>query len=112
MKKITIAITFYNSFEYLEDAIRIPLFNSRVSEIIILDDCSNVLQFNLLKNKIKSLKKGEKISNDINYSFIDNKYFSYKSNIEYLTMKVVSKLARKISIYRNKKNLGSFIRNI
>jgi hypothetical protein len=109
VKKITVAITFYNSFKYLEDAIRIPLFDNRVSEIIILDDCSNVKQFNFLKNKIKSLKNGEKISNDIHYNFIDTKYFSYKSNIEYLTMKSVKNLAKKISIYRNNKNLGSFI---
>lgn len=109
MKKITVAITFYNSFKYLEDAIRIPLFDNRVSEIIILDDCSNIEQFNLLKIKIKSLINGEKISNDVNYNFIDTKYYSYKYNIEYLTMKSVSELAKKISIHRNNKNLGPFI---
>ena len=83
MRKISVVITFYNSFKYLEDAIRIPLFDNRVSEIIILDDCSNIGQYNLLKNKIKSFLNGEKISNDINYNFIDTKYFNYKANIEY-----------------------------
>lgn len=109
MRKISVVITFYNSFKYLEDAIRIPLFDNRVSEIIILDDYSDIGQYNLLKNKIKSFLNGEKISNDINCNFINTKYFNYKANIEYLTKKVVSKLAKKIFVYRNNKNLGPFI---
>jgi glycosyltransferase involved in cell wall biosynthesis len=40
MKKISVVITLYNTFNYLEDAIRLPLLDKRGEEIIILDDCS------------------------------------------------------------------------
>ena len=45
MKNITVAIPFYNSFDYIEDAIRIPLFDDRVDEILICDDRSSDDQY-------------------------------------------------------------------
>jgi len=64
---ITVAIPFYNSVDYIEDAIRIPLFDNRVSEIIICDDASSDDQYQKLVSKVDSLLNGEEISYDVNY---------------------------------------------
>ena len=69
--KISVVITFYNSFKYLEDAIRLPLLDKRVTEIIILDDCSTLNEYDLLNEKIKQILTGRNISFDINYSFLN-----------------------------------------
>ena len=108
MKKISVVITFYNTFNYLEDAIRLPLLDKRVKEIIILDDCSTLTEYNLLNERIKQLLTGRKISFDINYSFLNKEKFNYKAGLFYMTKRDASKEGKKISIYRNKKNLGAF----
>ena len=107
-KKISVVITFYNSFKYLEDAIRLPLLDKRVTEIIILDDCSTLNEYNLLNKKIKQILTGRNISFDINYSFLNKNKLNYKAGLFYMTKRDVSKEAKKIFIYRNKKNLGAF----
>lgn len=66
MNKITVAIPFYNSFDYIEDAIRIPLLDDRVDEILICDDYSTEDQYANLLEKISSINNGEEISYDVN----------------------------------------------
>ena len=68
MNKITVAIPFYNSLQYFEDAIRIPLLDDRVDEILVCDDCSSEEQYNGLLEKVESLKQPYK---DVTLNFID-----------------------------------------
>jgi glycosyltransferase involved in cell wall biosynthesis len=105
---ITVAIPFYNSIDYIEDAIRIPLFDNRVSEIVICDDASSDEQYQQLTNKINSLLNGEEISYDVNYNLIKEKNASSRPSIFYMTSQNVSEESKKIVIYRNEKNLGGF----
>ena len=105
---ITVAIPFYNSLDYIEDAIRIPLFDSRVSEIIINDDSSELYQYEGLVNKINSLLDGEEISYDINYSLITDHNATCRPSVFSLTSQEVIEESKKIVIYRNETNLGGF----
>jgi glycosyltransferase involved in cell wall biosynthesis len=127
MKNITVAIPFYNSIDYLEDAIRIPLFDDRVDEILICDDRSSDDQYYALLEFISRILNGYKISYDPNFRLIGDynpeDYFdgSLKHSTEVpenihgaaasiylLTAKDVSKQSKKIKIIRNEQNLGGF----
>lgn len=106
---ITVAIPFYNSVDYIEDAIRLPLFDSRVSEIIINDDCSNDDQYEQLVYKINSLLNDEEISYDVNFNLISDNNSNARPSVFYMTSQNVSEQAKKIVVYRNEKNLGGFV---
>lgn len=127
MNNITVAIPFYNSINYLEDAIRIPLFDDRVDEILICDDRSSDQEYYALLESISFLLNGYKISYDPNFRLISDynteDYFdtSIKHTVEapedihgaaasiyLLTAKDVSKQSKKIKVIRNKQNLGGF----
>lgn len=127
MKNITVAIPFYNSMDYLEDAIRIPLFDDRVDEILICDDKSTDEQYYALLQFISLLLNGYKISYDPNFRLINDynieDYFNNSiehtiqvsenirgaaASIYLLTARDVSKQAKKIRVIRNKENLGGF----
>jgi glycosyltransferase involved in cell wall biosynthesis len=108
MKKITVAIPFYNSAKYIEDAIKIPLIDKRVDEIIIHDDRSDTFEFNSLLNKIKKLRKIKKISFDLRIHNLDGN-ISKLEIPNFLTTQIgIASQIKKIKIYRNKKNLGAF----
>lgn len=105
---ITVAIPFYNSVDYIEDAIRLPLFDSRVSEIIINDDCSSDEQYEQLVYKVNSLLNEEEISYDVNFNLISDINANARPSVFYMTSQNVSEQAKKIFVYRNEKNLGGF----
>lgn len=127
MKNITVAIPFYNSVRYLEDAIRIPLFDDRVDEILICDDRSSDEEYYSLLESISFLLNGYKLSYDPNFrligdynaeDYIDNSIrhsTEVPENIQgaaasvyLLTAKDVSEQSKKIKVIRNKENLGGF----
>ena len=66
---ITVAIPYYNSEKYLEQALELPLSSDFVSEIIIHDDCS--------ENQIESTHPKIKIyRNQTNLGAFKNKYLA------------------------------------
>jgi glycosyltransferase involved in cell wall biosynthesis len=66
---ITVAIPYYNSEKYLEQALELPLSSDFVSEIIIHDDCS--------ENEIESTHPKIKIyRNQTNLGAFKNKYLA------------------------------------
>lgn len=109
MKKITISIPFYNSSKYIEDAIRLPLLDSRVDEILICDDCSTDYEYNNLLNIIGEFLNGKELSFDPNYNLIPEQNNKSKKNIIHMTGMDVSEEAKKIRVIRNDKNLGGFL---
>jgi glycosyltransferase involved in cell wall biosynthesis len=106
---ISVVIPFYNSIEYIEDAIRIPIFDERVSEILIVDDFSDISQYRLLEEKVSSLKNGYKLSFDPNSSLLVRRNMNCLEGIKLNTTVDVSDLAQKIRVIRNDKNLGAFM---
>jgi glycosyltransferase involved in cell wall biosynthesis len=107
-QKITVSIPFYNSSKYIEDAIRLPLFDSRVDEIIISDDYSSDEEYSSLLNIIQELLNGRELSFDPNYNLISERNHHSKPSIMFMTGNNVSEEAKKIKIIRNKSNLGGF----
>lgn len=78
MKKITLAIPFYNTSQYFTDCIKYALDDDFVSEIVVNDDCSSENHFENLINIIQSLRS-EKIKlyrNSINLGAFRNKYLT------------------------------------
>jgi glycosyltransferase involved in cell wall biosynthesis len=107
-RKITVAIPFLNSSDYFYDAIRIPLFDDRVDEILVVDDKSNDDQYLALVDKVNSLLGGEKISFDPNSSLTVKENSHCLQSILATTLVEVSNQAQKIKIIRNQENLGAF----
>lgn len=108
MNKITVAIPFYNSLQYFEDAIRMPLLDNRVDEILVCDDCSSEEQYNGLLEKVESLKSGDQISFDVNLSLMNEHHGSCKEVVRLLTSVDASDNAKKIEVVRNEINIGGF----
>lgn len=66
---ITVAIPYYNSEQYLEQTLELPLSSDFVSEIIIHDDCSY--------NEIESIDPKVKVyRNECNIGAFKNKYLA------------------------------------
>jgi len=108
MENITVSIPFFNSIEYFEDAIRIPLFDDRVDEILVVDDRSTEEQYQKLIENVDSLLNGKEISFDPNSSLIVEQNSHCLDSIMLMTSVDVSEQAKKIKILRNEKNLGGF----
>jgi len=108
MKNITVAIPYYNSFSYIEDAIRIPLLDNRVDEILICDDHSDDSQYYDLLVKVGQLNNGVEISYDINASLMNENHGTCQSVVHSLTSVNVGKQAKKIEVIRNDTNIGGF----
>jgi len=98
MKKITVSIPFYNSLEYFEDAIRIPLFDNRVDEILVVDDCSTEDQYQGLLEKVQSLLDGQEISFDPNSSLVAEQNSHCLHSIMTMTTVNVSDNLRKLKL--------------
>jgi glycosyltransferase involved in cell wall biosynthesis len=60
-RKVSIAITTYNRPGITHKAIEEVLYDSRVSEIIVLDDCSDIDNFNILCDNLKNRDRDKKI---------------------------------------------------
>jgi glycosyltransferase involved in cell wall biosynthesis len=96
MKKISVAIPFYNASKFIEDAIRIPLFDDRVDEIIINDDCSTEEEFKNLLKIIDNLKNNNTISYDISQNFIHANHKNFVHINNEMTSKNVKEFVDKI----------------
>lgn len=108
MNKITVAIPYYNSFKYIEDAIRIPLLDNRVDEILICDDHSDDSQYYDLLVKVGELNNGVEISYDVNASLMNENHGTCQTVVNSLTAVNVGKQAKKIEVIRNNINIGGF----
>ena len=108
MNKITVAIPYYNSFKYIEDAIRIPLLDNRVDEILICDDNSDDSQYYDLLVKVGELNNGVEISYDVNASLMNENHGTCQTVVNALTSVNVGKQAKKIEVIRNDINIGGF----
>lgn len=107
-KKITVSIPFYNNSQYFEDAVRLPLFDSRVDEILICDDCSRDEEYETILKNLDDLLNGKELSYDINYSLISSNNEHAKPSIMFMTGMDVSEEAKKIRVIRNEQNIGGF----
>ena len=108
MKNITVAIPFYNSSQYIEDAIRIPLMNDMVDEILICDDHSSDSEYRNLLTLIDSIKNGREISYDVNSSLMNENHGGCYEVVLELTKVNLSQQAKKIEVIRNDINIGGF----
>jgi cellulose synthase/poly-beta-1,6-N-acetylglucosamine synthase-like glycosyltransferase len=82
MKKITLAIPFYNTSQYFLEAVEYALSNDFVEEIVINDDCSledewsklNEIANNLNTDKVKLFR------NEVNIGGFRNKYTAVQNS--------------------------------
>jgi len=82
MDKISLAIPFYNTSQYFEEAIEHGLDNDFVKEIIVNDDCSTEEEWKKL-NEIVSTLNTDKIKlfrNEVNLGGFRNKYTVVKNS--------------------------------
>lgn len=82
MKKITLAIPFYNTSQYFEEAVSSALGNDFVREIVVNDDCSTEEEWGRL-NQIVDTLSNDKIKvfrNEENLGGFRNKYTSVKNS--------------------------------
>jgi len=70
---LSLAVTHYNRFEYLQEAISSILDDDRLSEIVISDDHSDEKIFNKVKEYYKSSEKVKIFRNDTNVGMGLNK---------------------------------------
>lgn len=78
-RKISICIPTYNRVEMTIESFEAVYFDERISEIIIVDDASNLEVFNELKEICDALPKVSLYRNDVNKDC----YFNKKIAIEY-----------------------------
>jgi len=82
MKNITLAIPFYNTSKYFEDAVQFSLNNDLIREIVVSDDCSTDEEWSKL-NEIVSTLNTNKIKlfrNEVNLGGFRNKYTAVKNS--------------------------------
>lgn len=108
MKNITVAIPHYNTSKYIEDAIRIPLLDDRVDEILICDDQSSDEEYDNLLRIIDSIKTGTPISYDVNASLMNEHHGGCYDVVLEMTKVDLSEQAKKIEVIRNDINIGGF----
>ena len=56
MKEITLAIPFYNTSRYFEEAVSLAIESDFVKEIVVNDDCSQVGEWDNLCTVVEKLK--------------------------------------------------------
>jgi len=73
---LSIALPFYNTSEFFLDAIKTPLIDNNVTEILVSDDCSSEEEQDRLNNLIKDVNsvKIKVIKNKKNLGAFKNKY--------------------------------------
>jgi len=82
MDKISLAIPFYNTSQYFEEAVEHGLDNDFVKEIIVNDDCSTEEEWKKLNNIVDSLNnsKIKLFRNELNLGGFRNKYTAVKNS--------------------------------
>jgi glycosyltransferase involved in cell wall biosynthesis len=73
---LSIALPFYNTSEFFLDAIKIPLINDNVTEILVSDDCSTKEEYEKLNSLIEKVNstKIKVVRNEKNVGAFKNKY--------------------------------------
>lgn len=86
--KISIAIPFYNTSRYLRQALKLGLQDDRVSEIVIVDDCSKQEEYEKLREITKPYSKVKVCRNIMNVGELRNTYtaFCFCSNAWVITL--------------------------
>ena len=82
MNDITLAIPFYNTSSYFEEAVEYALSSNFVKEIVVSDDCSRNDEWEKL-NTIVSTLNTDKIKifrNQVNLGGFRNKYIAVKNS--------------------------------
>ena len=81
MKKISLAIPFYNTSQYFLDCIKYAVDDDFVSEIIVNDDCSQVDEWDNLCKIVEELDcdKIKLFRNDENLGAFRNKFTTVKN---------------------------------
>ena len=72
-RKISLCITNHNRFDMLFESFHKVLNDSRISEIIISDDCSDKNIFNAIKNRVDKMNKVKIFRNNKNVGMSKNK---------------------------------------
>lgn len=82
MKEITLAIPFYNTSQYFEEAVNYALDNNFVKEIIVNDDCSTEEEWQKLNQVVDTLNndKIKLFRNEVNLGGFRNKYTAVKNS--------------------------------
>lgn len=78
---ISLALTVYNRTELLFHSFSACLNDDRISEIVIVDDCSTKYHYNIIKEYCKDFSKIKLFRNEINLGV----YFNKKRSIELCT---------------------------
>ena len=76
MQKISLCITNYNRNAYLFKSFEQVLYDSRISEIVIVDDCSDINLYNDIYEKVKYNAKIKLFRNEKNLGCYANKHKS------------------------------------
>lgn len=82
MNEITLAIPFYNTSQYFEEAVEYCLNDNFVKEIVVNDDCSTEEEWNKLNDIVNTLNnnKIKLFKNEINLGGFRNKYTAVKNS--------------------------------
>ena len=82
MKKITLAIPFYNTSQYFLEAVEYALSDDFVEEIVVNDDCSTDDEWNKLNEIITNLDtdKIKLFRNEVNLGGFRNKYTAVQNS--------------------------------
>ncbi len=82
MKKITLAIPFYNTSQYFMEAVEYALTNDFVEEIVVNDDCSSEDEWNKLNQIVNNLNtpKIKLFRNEVNLGGFRNKYTAVQNS--------------------------------
>jgi glycosyltransferase involved in cell wall biosynthesis len=82
MKEITLAIPFYNTSQYFEEAIEYCLNDDFVKEIVVNDDCSTEQEWQKLNGIVDNLNnsKIKLFRNELNLGGFRNKYTAVKNS--------------------------------
>jgi glycosyltransferase involved in cell wall biosynthesis len=96
-RKISVAITCYNSYDYIVDALRVPLIDPRVDEILIIDDASSEGEL----EKAQDIFSSKTLIGDLYPDEHQSGGFSLH-DLEGL-------IKEKVSAYANDKNMGAYI---
>lgn len=73
MAKISLCITNYNRYVYLFKSFEQVLHDERISEIVIVDDCSDKDIYDAIAERVKHMPKVRLFRNASNLSVYDNK---------------------------------------
>lgn len=82
MKNITLAIPFYNTSQYFEDAVKLSLNNDLIEEIVVNDDGSSEEEWKKLNDIVDTLNtsKIKLFRNEVNLGGFRNKYTAVKNS--------------------------------